>query len=227
MTLARSSPPQGGSPFAAQLVHERLRDAILSGELRPNVRLVEEDLAASLEVSRTPVREALLALTQEGLVVRSRGWLVRDHQPEEILRVIEARAVVEGAAAGLAASRIRAADLTRLRELASAMEGGTEDRPALNALNREFHAVITDAAGNALLSQFAQRTAISYWNFTLSLVQPTGDDGIVNEQHREIIARLEAGDSAGSELRVREHVDRTRAVLAEALGIGSAKSPRG
>jgi DNA-binding GntR family transcriptional regulator len=207
------------TPFAAQLVHEQLRDAILRGELRPNVRLVEEEIAADLQVSRTPVREALLALTQEGLVVRSRGWLVRDHPPEDMLRIIEARAAVEGAAAGLAAARIDDAGLARLRELADAMEHADVDRPSMNTLNRQFHAVITEAAGNVLLSQFAQRTAISYWSFSLSVARPAADVEIVNAQHREIIAALEAHDTSRAEHLVRAHVDRTRTVLAAALGL--------
>ncbi|KAA9165613.1 GntR family transcriptional regulator [Amycolatopsis acidicola] len=219
MTSARSSRPSDSTPFAAQLVHERLRDEILRGELRPNERLVEEEVAARLEVSRTPVREALLALTQEGLIVRSRGWLVRDHAPQEILRILEARAAIEGSAAALAAVRIDPAGLGRLKELAGEMERTTSNRPALNQLNRQFHGAITEAADNVLLAQFSQRTHISHWNFSLSMVQPFGDDEVVNAEHRSIIDALEAHDADRAEHIVREHIARTRRILAAALGL--------
>jgi len=78
---------------------------------------------------------------------------------------------------------------------------------------------VTMAGRNFLLDQFSQRTRISYWNFTIqSLVSPE-DNKIANDQHREIIARLEAGDAEGSERMVREHIDRTRRILAEALNL--------
>jgi DNA-binding GntR family transcriptional regulator len=207
--------------LTAQFVHERLRDAILRGDLRPNMRLVEEELAASLQVSRTPVREALLALAQEGLVVRARGWSVRDHGPEEILRILEARAAVEGAAAGLAAQRIDDAGLTRLKELATQMERADQSRQVLNQLNREFHAVITEAAGNALLTQFSQRTHISHWTFSIPMMAPPGDDDVVNAEHRAIIESLESRAAGRAEQTVRSHIERSRALVAAALEISA------
>ena len=86
--------------IAADAVHEHLRKAILSAEYRPNYRLVEQDLSAQLNVSRTPVREALLRLKQEGLVVQRKGWIVRDHAPHEIIELLEARAEFDGAYEG-------------------------------------------------------------------------------------------------------------------------------
>ncbi|TQL47745.1 DNA-binding GntR family transcriptional regulator [Homoserinimonas aerilata] len=207
------------SSVAADSVHERIRDSILSGELRPNARLVEGDLAAWLGVSRTPVREALLRLTQEGLVARSRGWIVREHPPEEFLRILEARAATEGGAAALAARNITEAELAELRELLDGMEHPDASRTQVNELNKRFHQLVTEASRNYLLVQFAQRTRISYWNFTLSSLYTPEDTATVNAQHREIVERLAAGDAEGSERAVRAHIERTRAVLGAALGL--------
>lgn len=204
---------------AADTVHERLRDAILSGELRPNMRLVEEEIGSWLTVSRTPVREALLRLTQEGLVQRSRGWVVREHAPEEFLRILEARAAIEGAAAALAAEHISADEIVELHEIVDLIDHPGASRTELNDLNKRFHTIVTAASRNYLLEQFAQRTRISYWNFTIQNLVSAGDNKIANDQHREIISRLEAGDAEGSERIVRAHVDRTRVVLAEALNL--------
>jgi DNA-binding GntR family transcriptional regulator len=175
-----------------------------------------------LEVSRTPVREALLALAQDGLVVRARGWSVRDHGPEEILRILEARAAVEGAAAGLAAQRIDDAGLARLKGLATEMERADQSRQILNQLNREFHAVITEAAGNALLVQFSKRTHISHWNFSIPMISPIsppGDDEVVNAEHRAIIEHLEAREADRAAQTVRTHIERSRAIVAASLEI--------
>lgn len=204
---------------AADTVHERIRDAILSGELRPNMRLVEEEIGSWLQVSRTPVREALLRLTQEGLVQRSRGWVVREHAPEEFLRILEARAAIEGAAAALAAVHITAAEVAELHEIVEQIDGSATTRTELNELNKRFHSIVTTAGRNFLLDQFSQRTRISYWNFTIQNLVSAEDNKVANDQHREIIARLEAGDAAGSERVVREHINRTRVILSEALNL--------
>lgn len=64
----------------ADAVYEQLRGAISRADLPPNQRLVEGEIAGRLQVSRTPVREALVRLEQEGLVVRDHGWIVKDCQ---------------------------------------------------------------------------------------------------------------------------------------------------
>ncbi|MFT4028646.1 MAG: GntR family transcriptional regulator [Protaetiibacter sp.] len=210
---------QESTDSVADLVHERLRDAILSAELRPNYRLVEEDLAAWLQVSRTPVREALLRLRQEGLVVRAKGWLVRDHAPKEILQIIQARAAIESATAHLAAQCITTEDLARLEELVDRMEDPGSSRVEINELNNRFHAIITDASGNFLLTQFHRRTKINYWNYNTPVVFTPADDELVNREHRELIAALRAGDSELSERIAREHVGHTARILSAAFGI--------
>ncbi|GLI26767.1 GntR family transcriptional regulator [Agromyces rhizosphaerae] len=216
--LTTRSHRRRASVVASESVYERLRDAILSGEIRPNMRLIEEDLAEALGVSRSPVREALLALTQDGLVVRDRGWVVRDHTPQEVLRIIEAREIIETEAAALAAARITEEELVELERLAEQMESSGADRPALNVLNREFHTKITHASGNFLLDEFSRRTNISYWNFSIGAMQPPSDDQVVNGQHREIIAALRAGDADAARERVREHLERTLEIMRELVG---------
>src|SRR6266516_463803 len=74
-------------------VYQRLRSAIVRGDLRPNERLVEADLAGWLEVSRTPVRECLQRLAAERLVAnRRRGWIVQEHSTQEIREIYDVRA---------------------------------------------------------------------------------------------------------------------------------------
>lgn len=210
---------------SSDTVHARIRDAIVSSEFRPNHRLVEEELAAWLNVSRTPVREALLRLKQDGLVERNRGWIVRDHAPEEILGIVEARAAVESSAAFLAADRIDAATLDRLTALCAQMETPGASRIELSAVNDDFHDTVTEAAGNQLLVQFARRTRINYWNFTRPVVLGPDDDELTAASHRDLVAALRDRDGARAQRIVREHIDHTGAVVATALGLAWPPHP--
>lgn len=204
---------------AADGAHARLRDAILSGALRPNLRLVETDLAAELGMSRTPVREALLRLRQEGLVSQDRGWVVRDHDPAEVLEYFEARAAVESAAACLAAQRIDPDSLAALHSLVEQMEDPELSRREINALNSTFHTTITAASGNSVLTGFARNTAINYWTFATPVVFTEADDQRVNAEHRALVSALESGDSARASQVAHDHVAATTAIIARALGI--------
>lgn len=218
-SLMTTPPPPTRSGDLAEVVHERLREAILSAELRPNHRLVENDIADWLEVSRTPVREALFRLVQEGLVVQRKGWVVRDHTPAEILEVIEARAGVEAHAAFLAAGRITEAQLARMEELIVTMEDDSVSRLRLNELNNIFHDIVTDGAGNTVVAQMHRRTKIHYWNLNQPVVFTPADDEIVNTQHRQLVAALRAGDGETAAGIARRHVDNTARIIRDALGL--------
>jgi GntR family transcriptional regulator, rspAB operon transcriptional repressor len=208
----------GAGDNAAAVVHQRVRDGILSGEFRPNHRLVEEELAASLNVSRTPVREALLRLRQEGLVLQNRGWLVRDHAPEEILEYLEARAELEAAAARLAVGRITAAQLGRLDHLIESMEGEA-NRRLFNEINGEFHDLVTEAGGNRVLANFARSSKINYWTFATPVRFSPEQDAVVDREHRALVAALRSGDAAAAERIAREHVRHTADIIATSLAL--------
>jgi DNA-binding GntR family transcriptional regulator len=220
-------PSVAGSPGAvdnaAAVVHQRVRDGILSGEFRPNHRLVEEELAAALNVSRTPVREALLRLRQEGLVLQNRGWLVRDHAPEEILEYLEARAELEAAAARLAAERITEAELDQLDALIAKMEG-EPNRRLFNEINGEFHDLVTEAGGNRVLANFARSSKINYWTFATPVRFTPAQDAVVDAEHRQLVAALRAKDAAGAEQIARAHVRHTADIIAASLVLHPSRS---
>lgn len=216
LQTAGSAP--GAVDNAAAVVHQRVRDGILSGEFRPNRRLVEEELAAELNVSRTPVREALLRLRQEGLVLQNRGWLVRDHAPEEILEYLEARAELEAAAARLAAARITPAQVARLNELIAQMED-EPNRRLFNEINGEFHDLVTEAGGNRVLANFARSSKINYWTFATPVRFTPEQDAVVDAEHRALVAALQAGDAATAEQVARRHVAHTAEIIATSLGL--------
>src|SRR4030081_1166057 len=114
---AVSAPTPGEKPYAA------IRRSILEGALRPGERIVEQQLAEMLNVSRTPVREALLKLERENLVARiGRGMAVRRYSSDEVRDIYNLRAHLESFAARLSADRITEGELTALSRIQDEME---------------------------------------------------------------------------------------------------------
>ena len=138
-------------------IAEQIKRRIVTGQLKPGQKLVEKDLAAACNVSRTPLREALARLVNEGLAVSVayRGIFVRRISLRQVREIYELRIGIEGLAAMLAAERSRKADLDRLEKLLAAMdaERAEDDADELKLLNEKFHRGIAEASGNSLLVQ--------------------------------------------------------------------------
>lgn len=130
-------------------VANRLRRLILTQQLKPGDRLVQNDLALQLGVSRTPVREALQQLASEGLVMISpyKGATVAEFAPEEIEAIYHVRIALESYAARLVASNITDDEIEQLRKLLDAMKRAfAEDNPDdLLDINREFYVTLYTA----------------------------------------------------------------------------------
>lgn len=155
MNPFQPTPQQQPANRAAE-VYERLRQAIVEGSIRPNERLIEAELAERLNVSRTPVRETMLRLAGDGLIVNHRrGWVVREHSPEEVREVYEVRAALEGFAARLAAERATDEQLRALAAIHAeyAQHAEASPRGEVLAHNDAFHDAVIQAAHNDLLAQ--------------------------------------------------------------------------
>lgn len=153
-----------GQPLFEQ-VCERLRTAIVSGRYAPNTRLVERELAGWLQVSRTPIREALRKLQSEGLLVGfpHQGYFVRQPSFGEAKQAYEMRRVVEAASCEAAAERASEADLGRIRHALDASRSALSaaDSAALLLRNKELHHAIVLAAHNV----FFERQWLAVWAF--------------------------------------------------------------
>lgn len=140
-------------PPAADSAYEVLRSRILSGELAPGERLVEQTLAEDLGLSRTPVREAIRRLVHEGFVEKGQGYSTRvaEFHEEELSQLFEIRRRLECYAAGRAAKMATEEEIARLRDLSDRMAHHTppktqEDYAIISAANAEFHRIIYEAA---------------------------------------------------------------------------------
>src|SRR5713226_1038763 len=132
------------------LVVEVIREAILSGELEPGARLLQEDLAERLQVSSTPVREALRQLETEGILQSSpnRGVRVAEVDLRTVREIYLIRADLEDLATRMAVPNLRAADLRRLKTLQAEIEALIRrgELKELRRLNYELHTIIYKAA---------------------------------------------------------------------------------
>jgi DNA-binding GntR family transcriptional regulator len=129
------------APSLRDQVYERLREAILTGDLPPGAPLVEAEIAASLSASRTPVREALMRLETEGMIEPRgmRGSVVRELRRDEIDCIFEIREALETLAARRASRRMTDRDAAAFRKLVDRMRTSVDDAVAMARLGTEFH----------------------------------------------------------------------------------------
>jgi DNA-binding GntR family transcriptional regulator len=203
----------GDAQLVDQIVRE-IRDRVFAGTLPVGAWLRQEAIAAEFAVSRTPVREALRELQARGIVslLPNRGALVRGPTLKEIREAYVVRAELEGLAARLAASRLSAADLDRLREAEALFEraarGAAGEDNDWQRANDLFHEVILAAAGNdrlrleiADLHRAFPRSLT--WSALLSRPRELEENAA---QHRRIREALEARDGERARQRMIEHV---------------------
>src|SRR5882724_12743278 len=147
-------------------VQQQIQELIMSGVFIGGARLVEEDLAARLTVSRTPIREALHALAAQGLVARAaRTWTVRKLDVRDVREIYEIRSALECTAARLAAVRrtsthVQAMDRAN-RDSRSVLGGSPTD---FTPASEELHALIVQAANNQRLIHEIDKTSLIYFS---------------------------------------------------------------
>lgn len=201
----------GDATSLADAVYDAIHHNIVTGRYRPNQRLVETDIAAELNASRTPVRTALFRLEKDGLAVKNRqGLQVREFSLGEIREIYHVRAALEGYAAALAAKSARAADLDRiaesLRRHAELATGSALDRGSVVAANAEFHAAVLEASGNTRLVALAAANNSYFFNHELAAVTSEATIRLALREHAEIFQVLRQGNAERAEQMVRDHV---------------------
>jgi DNA-binding GntR family transcriptional regulator len=203
-----------------EAVSDALREAILEGVLPPSTWLREDELAATFGVSRTPVREALRRLADEGLAVKTahHGTVVAPLSMEDILALYVVREDLEGLAARLAAVRCPPETLARLRSVHDEMEqsAAREDAPSLVRQNLVFHRLLREAAGNSYLERFLTQVEHAVRRVPSSFTRPGRPAGVVAE-HAAVLKAIEAGDGEGAERAARQHMHNARDVRLAAL----------
>lgn len=199
---------------------EELRNRILTGALVPGTRLDLDVLCGEFGASRTPVREALLELSYEGLVeVAPRsGITVIGLTPRDVLDNFVILGTLAGKAAEWAAARITEPELDDIRELARAVEQGQD----LVAANWAFHRAVHRASGSPrIVTLIRQTVGVVPTNF-FDVFPDQGEHSAAD--HDELVAALAAGDGAAARLVAERHVTDAGVALARFLEKGSPKA---
>lgn len=198
-----------------------LRKKILSGQLPGGTRLFEVPLAEELAISRTPVREAMSRLAEEGLLDRgkSSGFVVRTFGYDDVVDAIELRGVLEGTAARLAAERgVEPAALARIQAVVGELDAcfgdvpGEVDFDAYSELNAEFHRQLAGLSRSEVVRRelarvtslpFASPSAFLPNNAEIAAFRRSLN--IAQAQHRTLICAIAAREGARAEAIAREH----------------------
>jgi DNA-binding GntR family transcriptional regulator len=202
---------------ATQGAYEAIKRMLLDGSYQPGEKLSEEDLAQTVGVSRTPVREALRRLHAEGLVdwEANRGASVPAWNDQDLEEIFELRALLEGYGAELAAIRITPDEITRLRDLSADMErhAAVRDPDGVAVSNAEFHAIILSAGRNLRLS--ALLGAVVQTPLVNRTFRRYDDAAMARSMahHRELIDAFESRDRAWAGSVMRAHILAARATL--------------
>jgi DNA-binding GntR family transcriptional regulator len=185
-----------------------IRKQLAEGQFPPGSPLLETALSVRYGVSRTPVREALARLAQDGLIERStRGFRVRARTPQEIVDIYDARIALETTSAALAAERRSEFDVARLTRLLDDRRRAT-DATTFGALNNAWHDAIRAAAHNQTITDLLERLD-ALLQIYRSKRQPTAADRSVDD-HDAILAAVVGRDAAAAEAAMRDHLRHMR-----------------
>ena len=194
----------------AEYAYEQLLGRIRRGEFRSGQRLTEAALAAQLNVSRTPIREALRRLTADGLIeiAPGRGMMITRYDQSAVRELYFLRKVLEGAAASQAAQHATAEDIATMRFCLKKSEAAQADAEDLAKINLALHRAIHDAARNSFLNK-----ALGQLSDSLSLLPSTtfaypGRPTAALAEHEAIVEAIANRDAARAEELARQHIEK-------------------
>ncbi|HEY1666000.1 MAG TPA: GntR family transcriptional regulator [Trebonia sp.] len=215
-----------GGPLAGEAARVHafgvLRQAILSGDLAPGQRLVEEELAGTLGVTRQSLRAALLDLTADGLVERipNRGARVRVVTTEEAVAITECRMALEALCAAKAAERVTDEQAAQLRELAEELKRSVAEGNPLkySELNRDLHRLVGVISGQAVAVGLLERLHAQLVRHQFQLALRPGRPEVSLPEHQAIAHAVAGRRPVDADRAVRAHL----ASVIEALRVENA-----
>ena len=186
------------------LVVALIRELVITGELAAGEQLRQRDLAQRFGVSQTPVREAMRRLESEGLVVcdTHRGFTVAAPELGPVEENFQIRAALESLGASLAARKVDAAGLARLRDLNDQIRALPEHDPSYAELNREFHFTVYEYARSPLLLSLMRLL----WASLHGGPKVARTHAESARQHEVIVAALRAADPAAAAAGTYQHI---------------------
>ncbi|MCL6707192.1 GntR family transcriptional regulator [Pseudomonas sp. R2.Fl] len=221
-------PGRGIRASLTDVAYERLRREIVACKLEPGREFTELDVAERLEMSKTPVREALMRLQFEGLVKAypRRGYMVEPIKVGDINDIFDMRVIVEGGAMELAVQRAGEEDMDRLAQLAASVsdELYSKELDRSNSVNNAFHESIALAAQNSRLHRTVVQLLRELERFFYIEAQAAVAYPERYASHKDIVAAMQRRDFAMARTAMIDHIEGTRAVLLASIMDGRVRS---
>jgi len=202
--------PLTESPSLDKLAYDQIKEAILTFQFLPNQALIEGDLASQLGISKTPVRDALMRLEKEGLVVRLayKGTYVSDINNQDMMEIYQIRIVLEGLAIRLAAEAMVEEDFDALQKLIERHEVTLKqhDVRLVSEINSKFHNIIIARCSNHRLTDMLHVLDDHLKRYRLLSISQGQRFVKSVPEHRAILEALRARDAEKAEQAMRVHL---------------------
>ncbi|KIF76699.1 hypothetical protein QR77_28230 [Streptomyces sp. 150FB] len=206
------------APTKSEVAYQALLRAIRTGELAPGQRVILATLADQLQMSQTPVRDALSLLADQGLVIRrpNHATIIGGQTGERASEVSMLRAMLEPEAAMLAAVRHHPAEVAAIGAACDAMDKALSDGgpSATGDLNTQFHLAVAQASGSPLLTDFVARV---WKQMPLEGLTASGRMEQAAEEHRAILTAVAEGDHEAARRLMADHVGHAAAATEQYL----------
>ena len=193
------------------VVFKTLRKAILTGEIKPGERLMEIHLAKKIGVSRTPIREAIHKLEQEGLVtmIPRRGAIVAEISEKGLRDVLEVRRALDTFCAELACDRISEEEKEALKQACTDFEEAvkTGDATVIAKADVAFHDIIIGATGNERMVMTINNLAEQMYRYRFEYIKDASQHERLIKEHRALMDAIVKENVIGARDAAREHID--------------------
>ncbi|MBM7560955.1 GntR family transcriptional regulator [Fusibacter tunisiensis] len=200
-----------------EVVFEYLRNAILSGELKPGERLMEVTIADQLGVSRTPVREAIRKLEKESFVIMvpRKGAYVADLTKNDIMEVLEIRKELEGFAASLSAVRMKDSEKEAMGKVVEDFNISliSNDKKAMIESDNEFHSLIFKGTKNQRLIDIIYDLHDQFQRFRLIYFNEFTNYKEIQQSHGRIFEAIMNGDAKTAKVEAENHIENIRELV--------------
>lgn len=198
-----------------------IKDAVVSGRLKPGERVPEQEIAESFGISRTPIREAFRQLESEGFisVTPRKGAVVSPITDQDVREFYAIKSLLEGFAAKTACVKLTQKDIKKLESLNSQMERCAEkvDVKGFFKLDNQFHDTFLRSCGNEKLCALVHQLVQQFERFRITALSLPGRMADSVRQHNEIIEAFKNSDMNLVESLVRANAERGRDVLVEEI----------
>ena len=225
-TSAAAREPVARPADSAEQIYERVKTMAMTFEIRPGGRVNEVEIAKSLNVSRTPLREALNRLLVEGFLTRApnRGFIGRPLDAKQVFDLYELRRALEASVAGIACERATDEELLELERFVKASKDRAEDTNAssLLALDEQFHERVAALTRNEEMLRALKsiNARIHYFRW---IDMQNGRRRHTQQEHLRIVKALRARDAGAATELITEHISRRLDRIVEVIRMGFAE----